>query len=87
MKKETVEIPDTQAGKIWTAIKDIDLEMFCLKKQYIHMFCKPLWIETNKLYLQFKPESVIAAIEDHIGDKYLVERNVKYIIISPLNLD
>ena len=49
-KSDNIESKDkTVAEKIWDQIKNMQLEIFGLPNQFIHLHCKPLFLDNNKI--------------------------------------
>jgi hypothetical protein len=72
----------TEAGKIWTEIKDRRIEMFSLPDQTIAQYASPAPIEPSKLYLLTRATSVLPAIEQALGGHYTVELADRYVVVS-----
>jgi hypothetical protein len=78
---KTVSLADV----IWEEIKDKQLEMFALPKQFVHMYCNPIPIDPGaKLYLTYTVPAALPALETALAGKYNVERVDKYICVSPV---
>lgn len=74
----------SNAEKIWQAIKDTKIDMFCLPNQVVNMYCKPVTVEPSKLYLDYKAQAVLPALESAFKNIYNVEFVGKYIVVSNL---
>lgn len=70
------------ANEIWDEIKDKDVDMFTLPNQKVNMYCKPMPIDSGRLFLTFNTSSFLPALEQAIGPKYKVELVTKYIVVS-----
>lgn len=73
---------DTEAGAIWSEIKDKNIEMFALPNQVVSMHAHPVNVEPNKLYLILNSTSVLPSLEAAIGKKYVVELADKFCIVT-----
>jgi len=78
----SASLKDTEAGKIWSEIKDLDIEMFALPGQKVHMHCSPVEIDPSKLYLNISSSAVLPSLEVAVGSKYTVEMTPKFLIVS-----
>ena len=72
----------TEAGKLWSEIKDKPLEMFALPGQTINQHAQPFPVEPSKLYLVTRASSALPAIETALGNTYTVELVDKYVVVS-----
>ena len=72
----------TEAHKIWSDIKDKPIEMFALPNQVVSQYCKPYFIETNRLYVIPTAAAVLPALEAALGSKYAIEVVDKYFAIG-----
>lgn len=72
----------TEADKIWEEIKNKKIEMFSLPSQIVSQYCKPTFIEPEKLYLIVSATSVLPALEVALGEKYVVDRLEKFVTVS-----
>lgn len=82
-KKTTEELlENTEAGKIWSEIKDKSIEMFALPDQKVHQYCQPKLVDPTKLYLDITASSVLPSLEAAIGSNYTVELANRYVIVS-----
>lgn len=86
-KEETakeVVVPElTKAQKIWEEIKNKPIELFGLPGQTVSKYCTPVFIEPNKLYVQYKIGALLPMLEELLRNKYDVELVDKYITIAP----
>lgn len=73
----------TVADKIWDEIKDLRIEMFALPDQRVHHYCKPVSIDPAKLFLTSTAGSVLPALEAVVGPKYVVEKQDRFLLVSP----
>lgn len=76
------QMKNSVAGDIWNEIKDLNIDMFALPSQSVQMHCHPVNIEPSKLYLVMNSSSVVAALESAIGEKYQVDLNDKFVVVS-----
>jgi len=82
-KKTTEQLLEgTEAGKIWSEIKDKTIEMFALPDQKVHQYCQPKFIDPTRLYLDISASSVLPSLEAAIGNNYTVELATRYVIVS-----
>lgn len=72
----------TEAGKIWSEIKEKNINMFSLPNQTVSQYCQPKVVEPSKLYLIISVSAALPALEAAIGNKYSVELVNKYIVVS-----
>jgi hypothetical protein len=79
---DTKEQTKTEAVKIWSEIKDKEMSMFSLPMQKLSNFCKPHFIEQNRLYLLVNATSTLPALETVLGPKFSIERIDKYLAVS-----
>lgn len=83
-QSESKEQPKTEAVKIWNEIKDKEISMFSLPMQTVSHYCKPHFVEPNRLYLITNATSTLPALEQVLGPKFLLERIDKYLAVSRL---
>ena len=83
MSEKTKSENKTDADKIWDEIKDLKIEMFALPNQQVHHYCKPVSIDPSKLFLTTTAGSVLPSLEAVISPKYVVEKQDKFLVISP----
>ena len=83
-KKTNLEesLEGTEAGKIWSEIKDKNIDMFALPNQKIHQYAQPRLIEPDKLYLLTTATSVLPALELSLGNNYYVEMSGRFVVVS-----
>ncbi len=81
-QKEESVLEKTEAHKIWNEIEHVDLHMFALTNQIVNMYCQPMFVEPNRLYMIFTVSSVLPALENALGKKFNFELNHKYIVVS-----
>lgn len=83
-KKATTEslLEGTEAGSIWSEIKDKPIEIFALPNQTISLHAAPALVEPSKLYLLTRSSSVLPAIETALGKNYVVELADKYTVVA-----
>lgn len=72
----------TESEKIWEDIKHIDLKMFGLSNQTVQDYCTVSVVEPSKLYLTAKASAVLPALESAVSEKYAVESQLKWIVVS-----
>lgn len=77
-----VAMQGTDAGDIWNEIKDLNIEMFALPDQKIHMHARPVAVEPSKLYLLTNSSSVLPSLETAVGKRYTVELADKFVIVA-----
>lgn len=84
--EKTEKKPETKtaADKIWDEIKDLKIEMFALPNQQVHHYCKPVSIDPDKLFLVVTAGSVLPSLETAISPKYTVEKQDKFLVVSPV---
>lgn len=76
----------TVAGEIWGEIQNLDIEMFALPNQKVHMHCHPINIEPNKLYLLTNSSAVLPSLEVSVGKKFAVELVDKFVVVSKVTV-
>ena len=83
--KKPVKAPvvKTVADTIWDEIKDLNIEMFALPDQRVHQYCKPVTIDPSKLFLLTSAGSVLTALETAVSPKYVVERQERFVVVTP----
>lgn len=83
-KKSSVEelLANTEAGAIWSEIKDKNIDMFSLPDQKIHKYCQPRFVEPSKLYLVTSATASLPSLETALGKNFSVELIDKYIVVS-----
>lgn len=81
-KKAEAEPKGTEAHKIWNEIKEKPIDMFALPNQVVEKYCRPLFVEPNRLYLVINAASVLPSLESALGEKYSVELSDKYLIVA-----
>jgi hypothetical protein len=72
----------TTAENIWEYIKNIKLNVFSLPEEYTHTYFTPVSLSEDKLLLSVKVWAAFPALENVIGDKYIVDRQDKFLIIT-----
>lgn len=72
----------SEAEKIWTEIKDRNIEMFALPNQKVKDHCVPVYIEPSRLYLRTKSSAVLPSLEFSCGRDFMVELVDKYVSVS-----
>ena len=80
---EKKAVVKTAADKMWDEIKDLKIEMFALPDQRVHHYCKPVTIDPSKLFLIASAGSVLPSLEAAIAPKYVVEKQDRFIIVTP----
>ena len=82
--KQTVEeqLAGTEAGKIWTEIKNRAIDMFSIPGQVVSQHAQPSNIDHAKLYLTIKATSVLPALETALGKNYVVELAGRFITVA-----
>lgn len=83
-KKATPDdlIAGTEAGKIWSEIKDREIQMFALPGQRVSDYCKPTFVEPSRLYLLTTASSTLPSLEEALSKEYVVELVDKYTVVS-----
>jgi hypothetical protein len=83
----------TEAMRIWSEIKNLDLNMFALKNQYVEKFCTPYFeMDNNRLFLVPKSASVLPHLENALSivnnkaARYKVEQSKTFLIIERNNV-
>lgn len=76
----------TEAEKIWDEIKGLKIEMFALPNQQVQHYCKPVSIDPAKLFLVVTAGSVLPSLESVVSPKYVVEKQDKFLIVSPASV-
>jgi hypothetical protein len=76
------ELSGSEAGKIWSEIKEKSIEMFALPDQKVADHCFPVNIEPSKLYLRTKSSAVLPSLEVSCGKNFLVELVDKYVTVT-----
>lgn len=79
---ENKEQVKTEAQKIWNEIKDKEMSMFSLPSQKLSNYCKPHFVEPNRLYLIVNATATLPALEQVLGNKFVIERVNKYLAVS-----
>lgn len=77
-----VKMEGTTAGEIWKEIKDKSIDMFALPDQIVQMYCNPIFVEPERLFLTLTSTAVLPSLEMAVGKKYVVELSDKYTIVS-----
>lgn len=72
----------TESDKIWEDIRGLDLNLFGLPNQIVESYCQVSLVEPSKLYLITKVSAVLPALEAAISNKYSVEPQMKWIVVS-----
>ncbi len=80
-------IPTTDAGKLWTKIKDSKLNVFGLDGQVVSKYFEPVFVDNTNLHLKYTVPASIPAIEEVLGNQYKVEQaqmgGMKMLVVSP----
>lgn len=69
---------------LWTQIKNVKVDMFSLPGQQAHMFCSPVPIPGDKLFLKIRVPAFIPALETALGPGWLFETTDLYTVISKI---
>jgi len=72
----------TESDKIWEDIKNVELNLFGLPNQRVEEYCAVATVEPSKLYLITKASAVLPALEEAVSGKYVVESQMKWIVVS-----
>lgn len=73
---------NTEAGKIWSEIKDLSIDMFALPNQFVFQHCEPVMVEPSKLYVVTKSTSVLPSLEASCGKKFEVDLLDRWVTVS-----
>lgn len=82
IEKPNEDFDNTEASKIWSEIKDREIEIFALPFQKVFGHCYPVNIEPSKLYLTIRSSAVLPALEASCGPNYSVNMTDRFVIIS-----
>lgn len=74
----------TAADQIWDEIKNLNINMFALANQKVHMYCKPVIVEPSRLFLLASAGSVLPALEAVVASKYSVEKIDRFLVVAPI---
>lgn len=74
--------PTTEADKIWTEIKDKQVQMFALPNQTVASYCQPTKVDPTRCFLISKAAAIIPALEEALGKAYTVEVMDKYVVVA-----
>ena len=69
----------------WKEIENIRLDLFALPDQVVNVHCRPIFIDSNKCYLETKSPAVLPALEAALSNKFDIEKADKYVIVSVKN--
>lgn len=83
-KKDT--IVKTAADVIWEEIKGLKIDMFSLPNQQVQHYCKPVPVDPSKLFLLVTAGSVLPSLEAVVGPKYVIEKQERFLVVTPANL-
>lgn len=78
----SVPIVKTAADQIWDEIKNLNINMFALANQKVHMYCKPVLVEPSRLFLLSSVGSALPALEAVVAPKYSVEKIDKFLVVA-----
>jgi hypothetical protein len=78
----SVSTPQTEGEKIWSEIKDKEINMFSLPSQRVSDCCSPVLIDPSRCFLLFRASATLPALETAIGNKYECNIEHKYIVVS-----
>jgi len=81
-KVEKEVVAKTPGQVMWEEIKNHPLDMFGLPGQTVSNYCSPMDVEPSRLFLSFKVQSVLPALETALGKKFNFEMANKIIIIT-----
>src|ERR1700686_1224176 len=70
----------SEAGQIWSEIKDKTIQMFALPDQKISDYAAPSPVEPSKLYLVARASSALPAIKAALGKNYTVDLVDRYLV-------
>jgi hypothetical protein len=81
--KETTDasVLSGEAKKIWDEIKGLTLDLYGLPNQKVEQFAMPLPVNDAELCVVLKAPAALTAMEKAFAGKYIVEQNMKYVII------
>jgi len=71
-----------EALKIWNEIKSKKLDLYALAGQTVENNTDPLPISESELCLSAKSPAVLTALETAIGNKFVVEQNLRFITVK-----
>lgn len=72
----------TKSEEIWEEIKNKEVLMFALPNQTVNMYCKPVSIDPNRLFLEFRTTSFFPALEAALGNKFNIELVNKWLVVT-----
>jgi hypothetical protein len=78
-------VEKTEADIIWNDIKNLDLNLYALKNQFVSLHCKPMQVEPTKLYLEFdsyRKGIILPALEELVKNTYNVEQVDRFLVVS-----
>jgi hypothetical protein len=67
MSKKEVVLSETQQ-KVWNKIKDLKVEYFGLKNQFLADVCTPMNVDSEVLYLKLKAPASLISIENALPE-------------------
>lgn len=82
VKIEVQNVEVTESDKIWSEVKDVQLDIFALPFQTVSMHASRMVVEPTRLYVTLKSSAVLPALELALGTKFDIVQAEKFIIIS-----
>jgi len=79
---ELSAVASSPTHNIWEEIKNLDLNLYSLPNQKVHMHCKVIPLNEKELYLTSGVAGFLPALENAISSSYIVEKQDKYIIVK-----
>lgn len=80
--QENTNLLEGDSLNIWNEIRGIKLDLFSLPEQVLENNVNLVPVSDGKVYLTLKASAVLPAMEEALKDKFNVEQNLKFVVIS-----
>lgn len=76
-------LPISDADIIWDTVKNIEIHLFSLPKQYLHLHATPVTVDPSKLYVTLKASAALPAIEEYVAPfGFTISQVDKFVVIE-----
>lgn len=73
----------SEADVIWDTIKNIEIHLFSLPKQFVHTHATPVTVDPSKLYVTLKASAALPAIEEYVAPfGFTISQVDKFVVIE-----
>lgn len=81
-KSAQVENKTAKSDAIWDEIKDKTLSLYALPGQKVSTHVEKLPVPGDKLLVKLKSPAVLPALEEVLGDGFILTPNEKFIVVE-----